>query len=67
MSIQLGGIYAKVARKTGVDASFVSRVARGERTSSRVERVLRRELESLHSEIGKFLERSNKRGSKASA
>jgi len=67
MSIQLGGIYAKVARKTGVDASFVSRVARGERTSSRVERVLRRELESLHSEIGRFLERASKKSQKASA
>jgi transcriptional regulator with XRE-family HTH domain len=64
MSLQLGGLYAKVARKTGVDASFVSRVARGQRTSSRVERVLRRELETLHAEIEKFLQRKTKKRSK---
>lgn len=33
----LCGIYTRVARRLGVDRSFVSRVARGERTSPAVE------------------------------
>jgi hypothetical protein len=34
------GLYARVARRLGVDRSYVSRVARGERRSRRVERAL---------------------------
>jgi transcriptional regulator with XRE-family HTH domain len=42
-----GGVYAKVARKLGVDASYVSRVARGERTSERILRALLDELRRI--------------------
>jgi hypothetical protein len=38
------GLYVRVARKLGVDPSFVSRVARRERRSKNVEDALRREL-----------------------
>ena len=41
------GLYARVARELGVDRSFVSRVARGERRSKDVERALERELRRI--------------------
>jgi hypothetical protein len=40
----LRGLYARVARKLRVDPSYVSRVARGERQSARVEKAIQREL-----------------------
>lgn len=39
------GLYTRVARKLGLDRSFVSRVARGERKSSQVEAALISEFE----------------------
>ena len=41
------GLYARVARRLGVDRSYVSRVARGERRSQRVEAALRNELRRI--------------------
>ncbi len=41
------GLYARVARELGVDRSFVSRVARGERRSKDVEQALERELRRI--------------------
>jgi len=41
------GIYGRVARKLGVDASYVSRVARGERYSRKIETALREELDQI--------------------
>jgi CheY-like chemotaxis protein len=38
------GIYSRVARQLGVDRSYVSRVARGERRSEEIEEALRSEL-----------------------
>jgi predicted transcriptional regulator len=38
------GRYSRVAKKLGVDASYVSRVARGERQSAEIERALNAEL-----------------------
>lgn len=38
------GIYSRVARQLGVDRSYVSRVARGERRSEEIEEALRNEL-----------------------
>jgi len=61
ISVQFNGLYARVARKARVDASFVSRVARGQRTSDKVERVLVRELEFLHAELGKLLKKGSRR------
>jgi transcriptional regulator with XRE-family HTH domain len=44
------GLYSRIARELGVDRSLVSRVARGERRSPRVEAALRSELKRLHRE-----------------
>ena len=41
------GVYAKVARKLRIDASYVSRVAKGERTSDRVLRAILDELQRI--------------------
>ena len=41
------GIYARVARTLGVDASYVSRVANGQRQSDKIERALVSELERI--------------------
>jgi hypothetical protein len=42
------GVYARVARKLGIDASYVSRVAAGQRDSDRIRRALVTELERIH-------------------
>jgi hypothetical protein len=39
------GLYHRVAQKVGCDASYVSRVARGERTSRTVSEALRAEIQ----------------------
>jgi len=41
---RLRGLYSRVAKDLGMDPSYVSRVARSERRSKRVENALRREL-----------------------
>jgi hypothetical protein len=41
------GLYARVARKAGVDPSLVSRVARGERKSPAIDEMLRSELKRI--------------------
>lgn len=41
------GLHARVARKLGVDASYVSRVAHGERTSERILKALVDELRRI--------------------
>lgn len=41
------GLYARVARQLGVDRSFVSRVARGERRSKAVEQALQKEIRRI--------------------
>lgn len=43
----LCGVYTRVARRLGVDRSFVSRVARGERRSAAVEVELLAEYERV--------------------
>jgi len=48
----LRGLYGRVARKLKVDPSYVSRVARSERHSEKIEAELRRQL----GEIIKFAE-----------
>jgi hypothetical protein len=42
------GVYARVARKLGIDASYVSRVAAGQRDSDKIRRALVTELERIH-------------------
>ena len=41
------GLYARVARGLGVDVSYVSRIARGERKSKVAEKALNREFEKV--------------------
>jgi hypothetical protein len=45
-------LYVRIARTLGVDPSYVSRVARGQRSSALVETALRRELELIRRKIG---------------
>ncbi len=45
------GVYSRVARRVGVDPSYVSRVARGERVSSRVEKALLAELHRVEKAV----------------
>ena len=46
----LCGLYSRVARQLGVDRSYVSRVARGERRSEPVEQALTVEFDRIMSE-----------------
>jgi hypothetical protein len=41
------GIYSRVAKELGIDRSYVSRVASGERKSEKVQRALMRELQRV--------------------
>ena len=41
------GLYARIARSTGVDASYVSRVARGERRTPKISTALLADLASI--------------------
>ena len=41
------GLYRRVADRLGVDPSYVSRVARGERKSPKIEATLNREISKL--------------------
>jgi DNA-binding transcriptional regulator YdaS (Cro superfamily) len=45
------GIYSRVARQLGLTPSFVSRVARGERTSAVVEEALITEFNQIEGEL----------------
>lgn len=47
LASRLRGLYGRVARKTKVHLSYVSRVARGERHSRLVSNALRRELNKI--------------------
>ena len=45
------GIYNRVARRLGVDPSYVSRVARGERKSASVEKALAEEVRVIREHL----------------
>jgi hypothetical protein len=47
------GLYVRIARRLGVDASYVSRVARGDRRSSEIESALRQALEEIDLQLGR--------------
>ncbi len=47
------GLYGRIARKLGVDPSYVSRVARGARHSGQIESALRQELEEINQRLGR--------------
>ena len=55
------GLYSRVAKRLGVDRSFVSRVASGSRKSKRVEAELLKEMRDVERQIAKQI----KSGSKA--
>jgi hypothetical protein len=46
--LQHRGVYARVARKLRIDASYVSRVAAGDRESERIRKALITELERIN-------------------
>jgi transcriptional regulator with XRE-family HTH domain len=48
----LCGIYSRIARRLGVDRTYVSRVAKGERRSPEVEAALIREFDQTQKENG---------------
>jgi hypothetical protein len=47
------GLYGRIANKLGVDPSYVSRVARGNRRSSEVENALRAALQEIDQQLGR--------------
>ena len=47
LASRMRGLYGRVAAKLGVDPSYVSRVARSERKSARIEACLNREISKL--------------------
>ena len=48
----LCGLYSRIARRLGVDRTYVSRVAKGERRSPEVEAALIREFDRTQKESG---------------
>jgi len=54
------GLYARVARNLGVDVSYISRVARGERKSRVAEKALNREFNNALASIKNISARSGK-------
>jgi predicted transcriptional regulator len=49
------GVYARIARKLGVSASMVSRVADGSRASTKIDAALHEELTALKVKLDKYL------------
>jgi hypothetical protein len=56
------GLYVRVSRKLGVDPSYVSRVARGERQSPEVETALAQEIEQITRKLGSLQPTLSTRG-----
>jgi len=56
------GLYVRVSRKLGVDPSYVSRVARGERQSPEVETALAEEIEQITRKLGSLQPTLSTRG-----
>lgn len=48
----LCGIYSRVARRLGIDRTYVSRVAKGERHSEEIESALVREFDRSQEQVG---------------
>jgi len=55
------GIYVRIARELGLDPSYVSRVARGDRHSKQIESALRQELENIHRQLARHPTRAGSR------
>jgi hypothetical protein len=54
------GLYARVGRDLRLDASYISRIARGERKSKVAERAINREFNKALKLIGNFSSRPGK-------
>jgi transcriptional regulator with XRE-family HTH domain len=54
------GLYKRVADKLGIDPSYVSRVARGERRSLKIEALLAKEYSKISATIAKPKSKSKK-------
>ena len=48
----LCGVYSRIARRLGVDRTYVSRVAKGERRSPEVEQALFQEFDRTQGKMG---------------
>jgi hypothetical protein len=46
------GLYARVAKQLGMDASYVSRVANGKRECKKISMAIEAELEKMHASSG---------------
>ncbi len=55
------GLFARVARKLKIDASYVSRVARGERRNDRISQAIEAELNMMRTASRKATQRLSKR------
>jgi hypothetical protein len=60
----LRGLYARVGLGLGVDVSYISRIARGERKSEVAEKAINREFRRVLALIGNGSARSGKNGSR---
>jgi hypothetical protein len=58
------GIYNRVAQKVGCDPSYVSRVARGERTSEAVSEALRAEIQLTWAKVNEAIAESTENAPK---
>ena len=61
------GIYNRVAQKVGCDPSYVSRVARGERTSEAVSEALRAEIKLTWAKVSEVNAESPEKAPKRKA
>lgn len=61
------GIYNRVAQKVGCDPSYVSRVARGERTSETVSEALRAEIQLTWAKLSGGLREATEKAAKRKA
>lgn len=56
---QYRGIYHRIAQDAGVDPSYVSRIARQERSNQHIETALAKEVQRLHKLSSRWLGRSS--------
>jgi hypothetical protein len=56
------GVYNRVAKRLGVDPSYVSRVARGERKSASVEQALAEEVRAIRDHLNNHENNHNHNG-----
>jgi DNA-binding transcriptional regulator YdaS (Cro superfamily) len=60
IALKIRGLYRRIADKFGVDPSYVSRIARGERHSPKIEAFLNREVQRILASVSKPKGKVNK-------